>query len=110
MRGYAGPPGTKYWVGVPSRSLEEAALLVLLARPARTRVIASHLCSSHHARLARRGLAIGAVYLAPSALRRDRRGGCGRGSQVRAADPHLEELLEDDLLEVVHHFLEHVEG
>src|SRR2546427_10047130 len=97
-------------LSVRSRALEEAALFVLLARPARTRVVAADLCSGQHAGLTGRGLAVGAVDLAPRGLPDWGRRRAGRGGKIRVADPDLEELLEHDLLQVVHHLLEHVEG
>src|SRR5215469_6412093 len=93
-----------------SGSLEKATLLVLLPRSARARVVPSHLRPRGHARLARGCLAVAAVALAPP-LRESGRGRRAtlRG-QIRPADAHLEELLEDHVLQVIHHLLEHVEG
>src|ERR1700730_3050669 len=96
--------------GPGSRPFEEAALLVFLARPAGARVIAADLGSGDHARLARRCLSVGAVDFAPAWLRQGRRCRAALGRQVDAPDPHLEELLQDHLFQVIHHLLEHVEG
>src|SRR5712692_2304255 len=93
-----------------SHAFEKAALFVFLARPARTRVVTPDLCPGQHAGLTGRGSTVGAVDLAPPGLPDCGRRGAGRGGKIRAADPDLEELLEHDLLQVVHHLLEHVEG
>src|SRR5574341_2522461 len=109
-RGAWGRQRTRCWaVSVRSCPLEKAALLLLLARPARARVVSPYLPPGQHAGLTRRGSPVPAVALAPPRRRRGRRRRDGGRSDLRAADPDLEELLEHDLLQVVHHILEHVE-
>src|SRR5215831_9525988 len=96
------------------RALQKTALLVLLARSARARIVAPHFLSSCHARLAtglstyRRHRRLPAAPFLPArchghcrALLRDR---------LLATRAYLEELLDLNFLQVVDHFLEHLEG
>src|SRR5262245_58692641 len=101
--------------GGPLGTLQETALLVFLARPAGTRIVAADL-------LAIRGPRLGAgdragrrhcclAWLVAASLepaRRGHRGAHGRGFLARHARP--EDLLDRHLLEVIDHLLEDLEG
>src|SRR5215831_11859414 len=99
-----------------SATHEGVALLVLLAGPARARIVASDLRAVDGAHLAPRrrpaggDVAGGAVALLPAW------GGSGRGGggdtdgrRLLAHHAHLEELLQDHFLQALDHLLKHVE-
>src|SRR5262249_59625789 len=55
-------------------------------------------------------LTIAAVAPPPPRHRGKSGGGLTLSGEIRSADAHLEELLQDYVLQVIHHLLEHVEG
>src|SRR6266545_2064797 len=110
-------PGTKCWRSTgpscgSSRALEETALLVLLTRSAGAGIVAAHLLAVGGARpdpARRAGGSSGLRAAAPllPAGRRGHRGPLRNG--LLAGRAHLEELLDEHLLQVVDHLLEHLE-
>src|SRR5262245_20797569 len=96
------------------RALQQAALLVLLAGPARARIIAPHFLPSRHARF-RAGLSANwsRRRLIATAFLPTRRHGHRRAllrDRLLATRAYLEELLDHDFLQMVDHLLEHLEG
>src|SRR5512132_344799 len=104
------------WVAAPegSGSLEQAALLVLLAGAAVAGIVAAHLLSvggpglgPRGHRAPRRAIEVAAPRLLP--LRRRALGHVG-GRRVLLGHADLEELLDRRLFQAADHLLEHVEG
>src|SRR5882724_6719230 len=95
-----------------SAAVEGVALLVFLAGPAGARVVPSDFGAGGKARLRAGGGARGGEVGRPAMAflpARPRRRGHSDGGRLLPDHAHLEELLQHDLLEVVHHLLEHIE-